>query len=399
MFLLLVSLLSLVATLAVTVLVAQGAARIGRIDYIPPAEGGHLPSVSVILSALNEAHTIEPALRSLLALDYPRLEVIVMNDRSSDDTGIVLDRMAAAYPALKVVHINHLPEGWLGKNHALHRGSILSAGDYLLFTDADVMFDKSIIRRAVRYSQEHGLDHLAVVPETPVTDHLLGMLLLYFGIGFFLRYTPWKVATSAESYVGQGAFNLVRRDAYLNAGGHQAIPMAVIDDMMLGHLIKRRGGRQDVLLSNHLLSVEWYQTTADMFRGLRKNVYAAFDFSLFPLLGATAFLAIADIWPWFALAFTTGAAFWINVASIAVKFAFFWRALTETRWSRRCLLYMPLGAPLTLALWWQACLITIFNKAIFWRGTSYPLGELRQHHHRYTHADAAPAAGKRQADN
>src|SRR5207249_4849680 len=108
------------------------------------------------------------ALASLLALDYPRLELIVVEDRSTDETGTILDRLAAAHPRLRVIHLTELPAGWLGKNHALHVGSQVAAGEWLLFTDADVLYRSKALRRVMTWASRSGTEHVVVLPQMTV---------------------------------------------------------------------------------------------------------------------------------------------------------------------------------------------------------------------------------------
>ncbi|NIP78703.1 MAG: glycosyltransferase, partial [Gemmatimonadetes bacterium] len=107
-----------------------------RLGELPPGPG---PRVTVVVAARDEAGHIAPTVHSLLAQDYPDLEVVAVDDRSTDGTGRILDRLAARQPRLRVLHIDTLPPDWLGKNHALHRGAELASGELLLFTDADVV--------------------------------------------------------------------------------------------------------------------------------------------------------------------------------------------------------------------------------------------------------------------
>ena len=125
----------------------------GAIPALPAVKApGALPSLSVIVPARNEATAIGPALASLLAQDYPGLEIVAVDDRSTDGTGDVLRALAAANPSLRVLRIDDLPSGWLGKNHALWRGAQRSTGTWLLFTDADVVFAPGTLRRTDRKS-------------------------------------------------------------------------------------------------------------------------------------------------------------------------------------------------------------------------------------------------------
>ncbi|MCA1734075.1 MAG: glycosyltransferase, partial [Acidobacteria bacterium] len=199
-----------------------------------PATGDDWPRVSVVVAGRNEEAAVEDAVVSLLALDYPDLEIVFVNDRSDDATGSILDRLAASDPRLRVIHVTELPEGWLGKNHALHLGAARASGTVLLFTDADVMFEPSTLRRAVRYLLDRNLDHLAASPRIVVRSPIVGMFVASFGLFFSIFSKPWRASgPNPKHHVGIGAFNLVKSSTYRRVGGHEPIRMRPDDDMKL----------------------------------------------------------------------------------------------------------------------------------------------------------------------
>src|SRR6185295_10642022 len=163
-FLLALAAVTLLIHLATAVAIWRGTRSIRFLADQPPLSGP-LPRVSIVIPARNEERHVEEALQSVLALDYENLEIDVVDDRSTDHTGEILDRMAAANPRLRVVHIRELPPSWLGKNHALELGGRKAAGDYLLFTDADIVMEPTALRRAVGVMEAGGIDHLTVAPE------------------------------------------------------------------------------------------------------------------------------------------------------------------------------------------------------------------------------------------
>lgn len=118
------------------------------------------PSLSVIIPARNEEKSIKQAISQLIDQDYPNLEVIVVNDRSTDNTGVILEELKIKYPELKVITITDVPPYWLGKNHAVYQGVKQATGEWLLFTDADVLFSPGSLKSTVSYSLENKLDHL-----------------------------------------------------------------------------------------------------------------------------------------------------------------------------------------------------------------------------------------------
>jgi glycosyltransferase involved in cell wall biosynthesis len=363
---------------ALLIEVIIGARKIGYLRDVPAQLPANPPKVSIIVSALNEADTIAPALQSLLALDYPDLEFIAIDDRSTDATPAILDRMAAHDPRVRVLHISELPPGWLGKNHALHRGAELASGDYLLFTDADVIFDRSTIARAVTYCERHRVDHLTMMFRFIVNESLLGMLIAAVLVGSMSLFKPWKVASSNKYFMGIGAFNLVRTEAYRAVGGHSAIALEVIDDMMLGKLLKENGCRQQFLHGMGLISLEWYRSAGDMMRGMEKNAFAGLDYNVGKLIAVTLAMLMFRIWPWLALLATAGATRWLNAATILIGLIVYADVIRRNGWRYRSLLYAPLIAIVELWMWWRAYALIVLRGGIVWRGTHYSLDALRR---------------------
>jgi glycosyltransferase involved in cell wall biosynthesis len=366
------------ATLLIEVVV--GARKIGYLRDTPATLLANPPKVSIIVSALNEADTIEPALQSLLALDYPNLDIIAINDRSTDATPAILDRIASHDARVQVLHIHELPPGWLGKNHALHRGAEIARGDYLLFTDADVVFDKSTIARAMAYCERHRVDHLTMMFRFIVNESLLGMLIISMLIGSMSLFKPWKVATSKKHFIGIGAFNMVRADAYRAAGGHAAIPLEVIDDVMLGKLLKNSGCRQHFLLGTGSISLEWYRSAGDMIRGMEKNTFAGLDYSVGNLIAVTLAVLTLRIWPWLALLTAAGATRWVNAMTILLGLIVYVYMIRRHGLRYRVLLYAPFIAFVELWMWWRAYVLIIRRGGIVWRGTHYALDVLKRAH-------------------
>ena len=230
---------SLLLTVVFTLEAALGMRRMMTLDNVPPLQQENVPKVSVIIPACNEAETIEPALKSILAMDYSDLEVIAVNDRSVDRTGAVLEQMQKKYPGLQIYDISELPEGWLGKNHALQYGAERARGEYLLFTDADIIMEKSSLARAMHHMLENGLDHMSMFFKSIAPGGFLNALILDAGGGLMLLLKPWKAKDpKSKRYMGVGAFNLVKSDVYKAIDGHRTIAMHPIDDVMLGKVIK-----------------------------------------------------------------------------------------------------------------------------------------------------------------
>lgn len=355
-----------------------GIKRVRYLRDIPDPTAADPPRVSIIFSALNEAATIEPALRSLLALDYPRLEIIAIDDRSTDDTGAIMDRLALGRPNLRVIHITDLPEGWLGKNHALHMGAQAATGDYLLFTDADVIFDPRALGRAVSYCEHEQLGHLVVFAEFTVKDHLLASLLLNFYALLFTLHPLWKVRTSPSVYVGMGAFNMVLAASYRQAGGHARLRLEIVDDIMLGKLMKQQGFRQDVLLGMKAVSVEWYRNAGELMRGLEKNSFAMCEYSVARLVLSTVAVILVRYWPIVGLFVTSGATWWLNLGSIVVSLLFHLDINRMAQWDKRSFWWWPFSPAIMMFIICRGVALTIRRRGVNWRGTLYALEDLKR---------------------
>jgi glycosyltransferase involved in cell wall biosynthesis len=380
-WLLLLAWLTLAGYLWCALTALLGIRKLHQLRDLPPDLPAQLPLVSIIIPALNEEEGLEPALRSILALDYPALEIIAVDDRSTDSTPAILDRLGGEFPQLKVIHIHALPPGWLGKNHALWLGAGRAKGELLLFTDADVRMAPSALARAVGYFTAQRLDHLAVFFDAVVPGGLLNMLIVDFAGAFLLAMRPWEARDPDKaSHIGVGGFNLLRSDCYQRIGTHQALALCPVDDVMLGWLVKKRGGRQDCLLGSGLIAVPWYNSVGGMITGLEKNVFAFCDYSLLKVAGGSLLIVLGRIWPLAALLFTTGPTRLVNLALVTCQIGLVLAAIRDSSVAARHLLWFPLSPFPGLYLIWRATFLTLWRRGIRWRTTFYPLPELEAFH-------------------
>ena len=336
------------------------------------------PCVSVIVPARNEEKKIREALQSLLGLEYPRLEFIILNDRSTDRTGEILAEMAAADARLCVINIETLSPEWLGKNHALYQGAKKATGELLLFTDADVVMHPSAMAKAVSYLKANHLQHLAVMPAVRTPTLPLRLFCSAFGIFFSAYLRQWRAKDPASgSFIGVGAFNLVTAEAYKAAGTHRAMAMRPDDDIKLGKLLKRAGYRQEMVLGMGLLEVEWYSSLGELIDGLMKNAFAGLDYSVIRSIGAGTAMLLLNVWPFVAIFVAGGVAWILYLLAVAVMLLFISDSnhfYGQPRWYA---LAHPLAALLFVYIVWKSMLLTLWSGGICWRGTHYPLKRLR----------------------
>jgi hypothetical protein len=369
----------LAAQLVMLCLLAAGGRALRPFVSAPRPAALAWPAVSVVVAARDEAAGIEAAMRSLLALDYPALRVIAVDDRSTDATGGILDRLAALDARLRVVHVRELPPGWLGKNHAQALGAREACGELLLFTDADVAFSPGALQCAVSILEAEGLDHLALGPGLRLPGAWLAACVAYFARQFYVHLRPWRARDPHSSaHIGVGAFNLVRAAAYRAAGGHERIALRPDDDVKLGKLIKLAGLRQELRHAPDALTVTWYATVGEFVRGLEKNVLAGLDYrGALALAGLAALLALESL-PWVVLAAGDTAARAVAAAAIVVAMASLAAILAEARGPVAAALLEPVAAAVFVYACVRSILLAYWRGGILWRGTFYRLAELRR---------------------
>ena len=337
-----------------------------------------LPQLSVIVPACNEADTIEAALRTKLKAHYPKLELIVVNDRSTDETGAIAERVAAEDPRLKVVHVTELPAGWLGKLNALECGRAAATGEIILFSDADVNFGPELLRRSVSALMAQKLDFITVIAEMTSQSFLLDSSLTTFLRGLLLGGRIWNMRDpSSPIGVGAGVFNLVRRSALEKTPGFEWIKMEVADDIAFGQMMKKSGARCAVYNGAYDLHLAYYSSFPEFVRGLEKNSYAGSSYRPSLALLMLFILAYGELTAAALLPFASGVAMWMAAASLVLV------AISQAlvvSWVRRPMLtaVLPaLGPLLVIFIAARAVLLIHLRGGISWRGTFYSLAQLR----------------------
>lgn len=339
------------------------------------------PTVSVIVTALDEESTIEPALKTLLASSYPNLELLAVNDRSRDGTGAIIERLALDDSRLRPLHIKHLPPGWLGKVHAMACGVQHARGDWLLFTDADVHFQDHVIERVITVVEKERLDHFTLWPNLLGKTLALRAALIAFTTNLLILLRPHRLdGEPHRGFVGIGAFNLVRRSALSQTPGLQWLKMEVVDDTGLAKMMTDHGFRSSWRSAGESLTVEWYPSVRAMIRGLEKNMYGAFShFRLSVFFAKLLFVLPFIMAPY--LAVFSFAPWWL-VASGVLAFAIWWLLSGLTAAAAgfgiaEAMLAPFVGAAIMFIALTRSTWLTLRNRGIQWRGTFYPVDELR----------------------
>jgi cellulose synthase/poly-beta-1,6-N-acetylglucosamine synthase-like glycosyltransferase len=342
----------------------------------------HLPVVDVVVAARNEAESLPTAISSLLRQTYPRLRVVVVDDRSVDSTPAILREMSASSGGkLTVIRIDECPPGWLGKCHALHVGAQSCNGDYVLFTDADVIWAPTAIERSVACILEENPDHLCVFPSLETRTIGERIFALGFAQLFFAYWRPYRAEEPrSNSYVGVGAFNMVRRRFYEKLGGHRPLRLTVVDDVALGKLLKFSGARTWVLLARSEVRVRWQKGLIGSIRGVEKNAFAGLGYSFVRTAGAIAGASMLWLAPWcVALRASSPTIFFIALAGLICQLAYGWGVAKSLGVSPFYGILAPVSVSLCLFALARSAVLTLLHRGVWWRDTFYPLEELKKY--------------------
>jgi GT2 family glycosyltransferase len=359
---------------------------------LPSADGGlaerdagGVPDLTVIVPACNEEESIEATLRSLLASTGVRLQIVAVDDRSTDETGALMDAVAEEALAaggahtLEVIHNRELPEGWLGKVHALALGVERARAPWLLFTDGDMRFDARAAGLALNYARAERADHVVLLFSLDFESVGEAAAFAAFQALASWNMRLWKVADAeAEDFFGAGGFNLVRREVLDGVGGLEGLRMEVIEDLRLGWKIKRGGFRSRIVVGAGLVRIRWIDGALGMVGLLEKNGFAAMRYRVGTAVVASVGFAVQILLP--LVAMVLGG--WAAVAGVLtygfIGLTYFAnRRVTQvSAWV--ALLFAPATGVLLYAMV-RSVVLTMWRGGVVWRGTRYPLAELRRH--------------------
>lgn len=367
--------------LAQAVLVFRHLAELRTLAELRPPEPDAWPRVTAIVPSRNEAANLQGALASRLAEGYPDLEIVVVDDRSSDATATLLATMAAGDARLRPIRIDDLPARWLGKVHALARGTAVATGEWLLVSDADIEFAPDTLRRAVAVCVADGLDFLALVPEFRSRSVIVDVLWAVFTRTFSMFVSPDAVRDPrSAAAAGSGAFMLLRRSAYDRTPGFEWLRMETADDMALGLMMKQSGARCELMNGRGSARVSIYDSLGEFYRGIEKNAGSLLGVpfpvtvlllalagcvELSPLAALSAGLATGT--PWLA-ACGFGSATLATACTVAAAARNTGRILPALAW--------PVGWTLIASGILRATWLAWRRGGVVWRETFYPAADL-----------------------
>lgn len=334
------------------------------------------PKISVIIPVRNEEARIESAVSTLLNQDYPALEVIAVNDRSTDKTGEILDRVAKANPKLRVFHNAHLPKDWMGKPFALQQGAQIAQGEWLIFTDADAQWGQNVLKKIMTKMQNTNADFASMLYEPIVQSFWERLFLMAFYNFGLMTWNLWNVdKAESRANLGVGVFCMMKKTVLEKIGGMEKFKLSIPSDVALGKAAKFMHFKCLALLGKDIFWCRWQEGLKGHILGLEKNFFALCEFNYVKAAVVGTFIFLMNFGPFLGIAFGLYEQSLFFTAFNLLGFAsicFFGKHYgDQLNWSWYHLLMLPIGSLFLIgALVWSV-IQTTKNKGISWRETYY----------------------------
>jgi chlorobactene glucosyltransferase len=342
------------------------------------------PLVSILIPVRNEEHRVlRECVRSILAQDYGSFEVIAVNDRSTDASGSILKEMADRDARLRVIEGTERPAGWLGKPHAMQQALLVARGQWVLATDADMIFDRASLSTAMARVDIEKADALTLIPQLESYSFWERVVIPSWAWVLLMVFLLYRVNSPRSSRaLGFGGFFLVRRSALDVVGGYEALKDEVAEDFRLAEMLKRSGARLRVEFAPQLVRTRMYTNFREMWECHAKNWFAGANNSL-PLAIASVFWVylIGVVPPLVALAGAVAVATGADSAELwrwllPALLAWLLQVLGLVPFNRRFgvplsyALLTPLGLALLYAILLDSGWRITFGKGVTWKGRS-----------------------------
>jgi cellulose synthase/poly-beta-1,6-N-acetylglucosamine synthase-like glycosyltransferase len=364
------------ATLVVLLLI--GHERMNRLQAAVIAPPEPAPLVSIVVPAKDEAERIEACLTAALAQTYANFEIVSVDDRSTDGTSAILDRLAANSSRLTALHVlpGELPEGWAGKTNALNLAVPKAKGDWLLFLDADVAVNPDLVSRMIGLAAARSYDAVSLLTGLHCNSMLQKAVLpAAAGAWGMMHLVSVTNNDNLKNFaIANGQVFLIRRTAYESVGGHAAVRFELAEDVQLMRRLKSAGFRTRLFHGDKLATTQMYGTTRQAIRGWAR-IYATTDcLRTGAIVAATAILAVSSLTFWPGIVWGIAGMRWEWIAGAAAQTAAMgaWLAFIY-RWSGNARRYAAV-APATFLFIFGILLYALSlcrTGNISWRGTQY----------------------------
>jgi chlorobactene glucosyltransferase len=352
-------------------------------DLGPYPDRDELPPISVIIPARNEGRNIKRCIQTLLGQTYPHLELIVVDDRSNDETPNILLELEKQDARLHIIHGAELPSGWAGKPHALVQGAVAARGEWLCFMDADTFAAPDLLGSTYRKAVNLGADLFSILTDQELDSFWERTILPLVFLGLSFGFPAQRVNDpSKPDAISNGQFILIKRTVYDHVGGHSAVMDRIDEDKAIATLVKRAGYRLVIADGRKVASTRMYTSLPEMWEGWTKNIYLGLSDRLGLLLfGAILGLVVSIVLPFWLL----GGLIWLTSGGgiaavlVAAEACLLWAFLLVKRY-QACQAFhvpggyaftFPLGALIFTAMMFASAYNVISGRGVLWKGRRY----------------------------
>jgi chlorobactene glucosyltransferase len=342
------------------------------------------PHVSILVPARNEAHNVVTTLPAFLGQDYEDYEVILVDDASTDGTAEVAQQMAADHPGrLRVIHVTELPPGWVGKTHALHTAFQAARGEWVLATDADIVFHPRALQAGLWLAETRQAELVSIYAFMECVSFWEKVMLPGFGLLLSAMFPVRRINDPRSSVaLASGGYILMRRAVWKELGGYQSIRSEMIDDLNTARLVKHSGRRIFVAATKDLVRTRMYRSFGEIWEGLRKNAFAGHRFSVPKMVATTCAYLVTNLlplgclflyaWPWGAGGTSVSTAvLLLSSAQYAVSALLHLPLVAYLRIRPGYALLAPLGAILYAGIGLDSMARTLLGKGVSWKRRQY----------------------------
>ncbi|WKZ42036.1 MAG: glycosyltransferase [Anaerolineales bacterium] len=345
-----------------------------------------VPLISVCIPARNEERNIRRCVESALGQDYPKLEVIVLDDRSTDATPTLLQEIGSRDSRLIPIHGSDLPAGWAGKPHALHQAAASARGKWLCFVDADTFLASNALSSVLAKARETEADMFTVMTRQILGSFWEKVVMPLVMTALSVGFSPRKVNDPRRrDAIANGQFIFIKRSVYDAVGGHESVKDQIVEDKAISEQVKWNGYRLVVADGSQVVSTRMYTSLAEMWEGWTKNIYLGLrdhpSMLLLGAFGATLALIAAlflPVWPILGIIWYVNGGGWMAIG-VLLQSLLVWGALIFARAnvahgmgiSRWYSLTTPLGAGVFAAMMLTSAWKVISGRGVTWRGRTY----------------------------
>lgn len=339
------------------------------------------PLVSIMVPARNEAENIKMCVKSLLKQDYANIEILILDDNSTDDTSLIVKRIAEKDSRVKLITGKPLKDGWIGKSYACHQLAKHARGRYFLFTDADTLHFKNAVSSTIGCLIKNKLDALSAIPKQIMVGihERLVVTWVHFGILSLLPLILIKKSKYPLFCTANGQCMLFKREVYRKIGGHKSIKTKILEDIHISKQVKRHGYRFMLFDGSKNIYCRMYRNFRGLIKGFSKFMFAAFDFKVFNIAVVILFISVIFLFPFIFLPLGILLFNWpypiVNLIIIQIFIVLTMRIILAIRLNNRILdtFLHPVSMLYIILLCINSVLQTKFGEGAYWKGRGYDI--------------------------